>query len=76
MHMVCQMPHQLCDPKLIVFSKLNSLPIVDITMPVSDRTLVGDLTESSFLVLLCDLSCKRKVQISLHSHCGLWVCCC
>lgn len=34
MHVACQMPHQLWDPKLIVFSKLNSLPIVDIIMPL------------------------------------------
>lgn len=75
-HVSCQIPHQLCDPKLVV-SKLNSLNIVDIKTPVSDRTLVGDLTESSFyLVLLCDLSFKRRVQIALKSHCGPWICCC
>lgn len=47
MHMSCQTPHQLCDPKLVV-SKLNSLNVTDITTPVSDRTLVGDLTESKW----------------------------
>lgn len=60
--MSCQTPHQLCDPNLVV-NKLNSLNIIDITTPVSDRTLVGDLTESTFyLVLLCDASLREEFR--------------
>lgn len=68
MRVSCQTPHQLCDPKLVV-SKLNSLNIIYITTPVSDRTAAGDLTESNFcLVLLCDSSFKRRDFLAL----SLW----